>query len=110
MKGHLELICGDYKLQLDAMLEGFKHFPAGTTHTLPQGGLFVWAEMPEGVDGIKVFERAVENNVAFVPGTHFYPDGGHVSTMRLNFSMSDVPTIQAGMERLGKVVRRAAGE
>lgn len=105
MPAHLERICGDYRNQLNAMLEGFKHLPEGTTHTLPEGGLFIWAELPEGVDGMKVFEKAIENNVAFVPGTHFYPDGGHLSTLRLNFSMSDIPTIQTGMERLGKAIK-----
>ncbi len=104
MPAHLDRICGDYKAQRDAMLDGFRHFPAGTVHTVPDGGLFIWAELPEGADGMKVFNKAVENNVAFVPGTHFYPGGGHMNTLRLNFSMSDIPTIQAGMERLGKVI------
>ena len=104
MPGHLERICGDYRKQLEAMLEGFKSFPAGTTHTLPQGGLFVWAELPEGVDAMKAFEAAVEAGVAFVPGTHFYPDGGHLNTLRLNFSMCDIPTIQKGMQKLGSVI------
>ena len=104
MPAHLERICGDYKAQRDAMLDGFRHFPEGTVHTVPDGGLFIWAELPEGADGMKVFNRAVENNVAFVPGTHFYPGGGHMNTLRLNFSLSDIPTIQAGMERLGRVI------
>ena len=104
MPGHLERICGDYKKQLDAMLAGFEHFPAGTTHTVPQGGLFVWAELPEGVDGLKAFDAAVEAGVAFVPGTHFYPDGGHLNTLRLNFSMCDIPTIEEGMRKLGGVI------
>ncbi len=106
MPGHLERICGDYRNQLNAMLEGFKLFPEGTKHTLPEGGLFVWAELPEGADGMKVFEAAVEAGVAFVPGTHFYPDGGHMNTMRLNFSMCDIPTIQTGMERLANVIKK----
>ena len=83
------------------------HCPAGTTHTRPQGGLFVWAELPEGVDGMKVFEAGVANNVAFVPGTHFYPDDCNLNAMRLNFSMCDIPTIEAGVARLGKVVADA---
>ena len=98
MPGHLQRICGDYKKQLDAMLEAFEAFPEGTKHTVPQGGLFVWAELPEGVDGLKVFEKAVEANVAFVPGTYFYPDGGHLNTMRLNFSMCEIPDIREGMD------------
>lgn len=104
MPGHLARICGDYRNQMNAMLEGFKHFPAETKHTMPEGGLFVWAELPEGADGMKVFNAAVEAGVAFVPGTHFYTDGGHMNTMRLNFSMCDIPTIQTGMERLGRVI------
>lgn len=106
MPGHLERICGDYKKQLDAMLEGFKFFPAGARHTVPQGGLFVWAELPEGVDGLKAFDAAIEAGVAFVPGTHFYPGGGHLNTLRLNFSMCDIPTIEKGMEKLGGVIAK----
>ena len=105
MPGHLERIRGGYRDQLNAMLDGFRYFPEGTTHTVPQGGLFVWAELPEGMDGLKAFEAAVANNVAYVPGTHFFPDGGHLNTMRLNFSMSDIPTINEGMARLGRVLR-----
>ena len=104
MPAHLQRICGDYKKQLDAMLDGFKYFPEGTVHTVPQGGLFVWAALPEGMDAMEIFHRAVEQNVAFVPGTHFYTEGGHMNTLRLNFSMSDIPTIEAGMKRLGGVI------
>ena len=104
MPAHLKRICGDYREQLNAMLKGFDHFPAGTRHTVPQGGLFVWAELPEGVDGLEAFNAAVEAGVAFVPRTHFYPGGGHLNTRRLNFSMCDIPTIEEGMRRLGKVI------
>ena len=50
MTDHLKRICADYRTQLDAMLSAFETFPAGTKHTVPQGGLFVWAELPEGAD------------------------------------------------------------
>ena len=102
---HLKRICGEYRKQLTAMLEGFSFFPEGTKHTLPQGGLFVWAELPEGVDAMAALNKAIEQNVAFVPGTHFYPDGGHANTLRLNFSMQEVDSIRAGMERLGRAIK-----
>ena len=107
MPGHLQRICGDYREQLHAMLDCFKYFPEGTVHTVPQGGLFVWAALPEDMDAMEIFKSAVDNNVAFVPGVHFYTEGGHMNTLRLNFSMSDIPTIHEGMERLGKVIREA---
>ena len=102
---HLKRICAAYREQLSAMLEGFSFFPEGTKHTLPQGGLFVWAELPEGIDAMETLNRAIEQNVAFVPGTHFYPDGGHANTLRLNFSMQEADVIRAGMERLGRAIK-----
>ena len=104
MPAHLERICAGYREQLNAMLEGFASFPEGTVHTVPQGGLFVWAALPEGMDTTRIFEKAVANNVAFVAGTYFYPDGGHLNTMRLNYSMCEVPVIREGMARLGRVI------
>ena len=100
LPGHLERICGEYRQQMNAMLEGMKRLPAGTKYTVPEGGLFVWAELPEGMDSLALLNRAIEKNVAFVPGTHFYPDGGHLNTLRLNFSMQEVDTIYEGMDRL----------
>ena len=105
LPGHLARICGEYRAQLHAMLEGFSELPAGTTHTVPQGGLFVWAELPEGMNAAAALQRAVERNVAFVPGTHFYPEGGHENTLRLNFSMPEVADIAAGMARLGAALK-----
>ena len=104
MPGHLERICGDYRKQLNAMLAGFDSFPAGTRHTVPQGGLFVWVELPEDMSAVKVFDAAIGASVAFVPGIHFYAGGGHENTLRLNFSMCDIPTIEQGMAWLGKVI------
>ena len=102
---HLKRICAEYRKQLNAMLEGFTFFPEGTRHTLPQGGLFVWAELPEGMDAMAALNRAIDQNVAFVPGAHFYPDGGHANTLRLNFSMQEVDVIRAGMESLGRAIK-----
>lgn len=104
---HLARICGEYRMQMEAMLEGFVHFPAGTVHTRPQGGLFVWAQLPEGMDATAALQRAIARNVAYVPGTHFYPDGGYENTLRLNFSMQSVEDIRLGMERLGAALKEA---
>ena len=79
--------------------------PEGTAHTLPQGGLFVWAQLPDGMNAMDALNRAIEKNVAFVPGAHFYPEGGHENTLRLNFSMQEVENIRLGMERLGQALR-----
>jgi len=102
---HIARICGNYKKQLDAMLEGFNDFPKATTHTTPEGGLFVWAALPEGRDALKLLEKAIAKNVAFVPGVHFYPNGGHENTLRLNFSNSEVPQIIEGMKRLAEAIK-----
>ncbi len=105
LPGHLDRICGEYRAQMEAMLEGFACFPEGTKHTVPQGGLFVWAELPEGMNATDALNRAVAQNVAFVPGTHFYPEGGHENTLRLNFSMQTLERIREGMERLGRAIK-----
>lgn len=104
---HIKAICGLYKQQLNAMLEGFAQFPDGTSHTTPQGGLFVWAALPKGMNALTLMNKAVEKGVAYVPGTHFYPEGGHENTLRLNFSNAEVPQIQEGMARLAEVVKQA---
>ncbi len=102
LPAHLKRICASYRTQLNAMLDAF---PEGIKHTVPQGGLFIWAELPEGIDAVKVFHRAVDAGVAFVPGTYFYPDGGHENTLRMNFSMNDVAAIQEGMRRLKGAIK-----
>lgn len=102
---HIARICGEYKLQLDAMLDSFGDFPEGTVHTTPQGGLFVWAELPERYDLKGLLNYIVEKNVAYVPGTHFYPEGEHLNTIRLNFSNSDIPHIKEGMNALAMALK-----
>ena len=89
------------------MLDGFVHFPQGTMHTTPQGGLFVWCELPGSLSATALMQTAVDHKVAYVPGTHFYPEGGHDHTFRLNFSMCSVEQIASGMRTLGQVFTQA---
>ena len=64
----------------------------------------MWPILPEHIDAAVVLKRAVENKVAFVPGTAFYPDGGGHNTMRLNFSNAKPDQIEIGIKRLGEVL------
>lgn len=106
LPGHLERIIPGYRAQLDAMLQGIReHFPADVKYTRPEGGLFLWAELPEGMEALPLFRRAVEREkVAFIPGEHFYVDGSGKNTMRLNFSSEPVARIQEGLKRLGRLI------
>lgn len=102
MRPHIERICQGYKQQLDRMLDLFRLFPAGVTHTSPEGGLFVWAELPQGMDALKMLPEVTKRGVAYVPGTHFFINGGHLGTLRLNFSNAPLDSIQRGMELLAE--------
>jgi len=106
LEAHKKRINEMYKKQMETMLSLMDTlFPGEVKHTVPQGGLFIWAELPEGVDATAIFKKAVEKKVAFVPGTHFYCEGGHENTLRLNFSMASLPQIEEGMERLAQVIK-----
>ena len=83
------------------MLSELSTFPEGTTYTRPDGGLFIFVTLPEGIDAKELLEQAVERHVAYVPGTFFYVEGGHENTMRLNFSNATIEDIDKGMRALG---------
>jgi 2-aminoadipate transaminase len=102
---HIELIRRVYRERRDVMLAALEeHFPSGVRWTHPQGGLFLWATLPEGMDSAPVLAAAVAQQVAFVPGTSFYPTGGGANTMRLNFSNATPEKIREGIARLGRVL------
>jgi 2-aminoadipate transaminase len=94
-------------LMLDAMEE---FFPKEVTWTHPKGGLFLWGMMPENLSSAEVLKRAIEQNVAFVPGAPFYALGGGENTMRINFSFATPDKMLIGIERLGKVLRQMVAE
>lgn len=104
---HIRSICASYKEQMDAMMEELNTFPAGTTYTKPEGGLFIWVELPEHINVLELLEKCAERKVAYVPGTHFFSEGGHMNTLRLNFSNSTVEQIHEGMAVLREVIAEA---
>ena len=97
-----------YRLRRDAMLAALERwFPPGTRWTHPAGGLFVWLELPESVDGTRLLERAIsEVNVAFVPGAAFHADRSGANTCRLSFSMVGPDVIDEGIRRLSTLLPR----
>ena len=100
-------IRSQYKTQCELMVRRIGELmPASVTCTTPRGGMFVWVTLPEGISSMDVFEKALRRQVAVLPGSPFYTDGGGNDTLRLNFSNSTAEKIQTGMERLARVIRQ----
>ncbi|HAH06700.1 MAG TPA: aminotransferase [Elusimicrobia bacterium] len=105
-KGHVASLCKTYKVKKDAMLEALgRYMPEGVTWTKPEGGLFLWVRLPEGMNADELFYEAVKENVAYVIGSAFHCDGGGHNTMRLNFSYPSPEQIDEGIQRLAKVIK-----
>ncbi len=103
---HILKIRDAYGRQCRAMLSGIKkYFPPGVQHTEPEGGMFLWAELPRNLAALDLFELAIKDKVIFVPGDPFYVKKTRTSTMRLNFSCVDEATIDIGICRLGNAIR-----
>ena len=99
-----------YRGRRDAMLEALAtHLPPEATWTRPQGGLFVWATLPDYLDTTDLLALALSHNVAFVPGRAAFLDGRGGSSLRLNFSGSDAESIEEGIRRIGDLVREQVG-
>jgi 2-aminoadipate transaminase len=107
---YVNSLVGIYRGRRDAMLEALQaHFPREAAWTQPEGGLFIWATLPDYIDTTDLLARALSENVAFVPGRAAYLDGRGGSSMRLNFSGSDETAIREGVRRIGKVVAEQVG-
>jgi 2-aminoadipate transaminase len=95
-----------YRGRRDTMVEALRtHFPAEATWTEPEGGLFIWATLPDYIDTSDLLAKALRADVAFVPGAAAYLDGRGRHSMRLNFSGVGDDDIREGVRRIGKVVR-----
>lgn len=104
---HLSTIKSVYHERRDAMLDALEaHFPLNARWTKPEGGLFVWAELPEEIDARELLVEAVREKVSFVPGQSFFADGSGTNTMRLNFSNVTPERLKLGVERLGRALEK----
>lgn len=104
---HIPRLRAVYGARRDAMLSALDaHMPDGVTWTRPEGGMFIWLSLPDGMDGAALLSRALtDENIAFVPGAAFFPDGSGKNTIRLNFSSPTSEQIDEGMMRLGRLLR-----
>ncbi len=114
-RGHLELHLARLNAvnrdRQAAMLDALdRHFGGIARWSVPQGGLFVWVTLPEGVDTGTMFEAAIARRVAYIPGAAFAVNGGHTNTMRLNYSSATPDAIGEGIERLAAIVRQRLAE
>jgi 2-aminoadipate transaminase len=80
-------------------------FPSEAHWAHPEGGMFLWGILPQGMDAAEVLKVAIEKKVAFVPGFAFHPNGGGENTMRLNFSYCQPDVIREGITRLGLTLK-----
>lgn len=81
------------------------YFPKNITFTRPQGGMFIWATLPEGQSAKALFEQAILKKVAFVPGDPFYTDGRVANTMRLNYTNASKEIMVEGIRRIGELCK-----
>ncbi|NIE88390.1 MULTISPECIES: PLP-dependent aminotransferase family protein [unclassified Burkholderia] len=103
---HVPGIRALYASQCDAMLDALaRHMPAGVSWNRPEGGMFVWVQLPASIDSMALLEAAIAQNVAFVPGAPFFANDAQANTLRLSFVTVPPEQIEQGVARLGKLLR-----
>lgn len=103
---NLTAIIEQYKEKRDNMLACFREYmPDGVTWTEPEGGLFLFLNLPKGMDAEELFKKAIEKNVAFVIGKVFHCDGSGENTMRINFSYMSKEKTTEGVKRLAAAIK-----
>lgn len=96
-----------YRSKRDLMLSLLeKYMPAGVSWTHPEGGLFLFLTLPEEIDTVALYDRALAAGVAYVAGSFFYRDGSHRNTMRLNFSFLDASRMEEGIKILANIIKQ----
>lgn len=103
---HINNIKNVYKKRHDLMIKMINdYFPKDCKYSIPNGGFFIWVELPENIDGKKLLSTSIENNVAFISGSSFYPNGQVNNYIRLSYSTMQEDKITEGMRRLGKIIK-----
>lgn len=104
---HIASIIGIYKNRRDIMFNAIeKYWPENVEYTKSEGGLFTWVKLRDDLKSKEVMEDALKENVAYVPGDSFFPNGGKYNYFRLNYSCMNEEQIEEGMKRLGNVLHK----
>ncbi len=111
LERHVPTIRALYKRQCEAMLDGLEREMAGldVRWNKPDGGMFLWVRLPEGMSAIDLLPRAVDQGVAFVPGSAFFADHPDARTLRLSFVTASVEQIRTGIAALARTIREQQG-
>ena len=108
---HVKEISDLYGKRKQLMVDGIKkYFPAGVKYTDPEGGMFLWVEVPGVDDTVALFKECLKHNVAFVPGDPFFASKAQPGTFRLNYSNAQEDKIKAGMKQLGAALQEAVAK
>lgn len=108
---HVKEISDLYGKRKQLMVDGIKkYFPAGVKYTDPEGGMFLWVEVPGVDDTVALFKKCLKHNVAFVPGDPFFAGKAQPGTFRLNYSNAQEDKIAAGMKQLGAALQEAVAK
>lgn len=108
---HVKEISALYGKRKDLMLDGIKkYFPEGVTYTDPEGGMFLWVEVPGVDDTVELFKECLEHDVAFVPGDPFFAGEVQPGAFRLNYSNMKEDQIEVGLKRLGAALTAAVNK
>ncbi|AOY93301.1 2-aminoadipate aminotransferase [Cupriavidus sp. USMAA2-4] len=108
LERHIPTIRELYGKQCRFMLDSLaRHMPEGVRWNAPEGGMFIWVELPEGLDSMALLEQAVQRNVAYVPGAPFYASNPRRNTLRLAFVTVSPERIEQGVAILGELFRQA---
>lgn len=103
-KAQIEVFRGEYRQRRDAAQAAMKEFLPNLTTTNPGGGFYLWVDLPKGINSKKMLPRAVENLVAYTPGTAFYGNGTGQEYLRISYSYPTPENIRVGVERLAKTI------
>lgn len=111
LDAHVAKISALYGKRKQLMVEGIKeYFPAGVKYTDPEGGMFLWVEVPGVDDTVELFKECLKHNVAFVPGDPFYAGKPQPGALRLNYSNMAEDKIKVGLKQLGEALQEAVNK